>query len=84
MRDVEREILLEEQERKDQKADAMLAAIGRGLERLALLLTGAGIVSVLLAAKGVDQDLLTGAAVSFVGAAICTAAGDWIGGMANV
>lgn len=84
MSDMERRILLEERERREERSNAILRAAGKLLERLALLLTGAGIVSVLLAAKGVDQDLLTGAAVSFVGAAICTAAGDWIGGMAHV
>ena len=84
MSDMERRILLEERDRREERSNAILRAVGKLLERLALLLTGAGIVSVLLAAKGVDQDLLTGAAVSFVGAAICTAAGDWIGGMANV
>lgn len=84
MSDMERRILLEERDRREERSNAILRAVGKLLERLALLLTGAEIVSVLLAAKGVDQDLLTGAAVSFVGAAICTAAGDWIGGMANV
>lgn len=84
MSDMERRFLLEERDRREERSNAILRAVGKLLERLALLLTGAGIVSVLLAAKGVDQDLLTGAAVSFVGAAICTAAGDWIGGMANV
>ena len=84
MSDMERRILLEERERREERSNAILRAVGKLLERLALLLTGAGIVSVLLAVKGVDQDLLTGAAVSFVGAAICTAAGDWIGGMAHV
>lgn len=83
MRDIEREILLEEQERKNQKADAMLAAIGRGLEQLALLLTGAGIVCVLLAAKGADPDLFTGAAVSFALGMIFSAFGGWIGGDEN-
>ena len=83
MRDMEREILLEEQERKNQKADAMLEAIGRGMERLALLLTGAGIVCVLLAAKGEDPNLLTGAAVSFAFGMIFSAFGGWIGGDEN-
>ena len=70
MRDVEKEILLEERDR-------------HLLERVALVLTGAGIVSLMLAAKGVDPGLLTGAAVLFVSAAICTWAGGWIGGMAD-
>lgn len=84
MNDMERRILLEEQEHREERSDAILRAVGKLLKRAALMLTGAGIVSVLLAAKGVDPDLLTGAAASFVGAAICTVAGDWIGGMANV
>ena len=84
MSDMERRLLLEERKRHEERYDAILRAVGKLLERLALLLTGAGIVSVLLAAKGVDPDLLTGAAVSFVGAAICTVAGDWIGGMTRV
>ncbi len=84
MNDMERRLLLEERKRHEERSDAILRAVGKLLKRAALMLTGAGIVSVLLAARGVDPDLLTGAAVSFVGAAICTAAGDWIGGMARV
>lgn len=83
MRDVEKEILLEERDRQEENTDALLRATGRLLERVALVLTGAGIVSLLLAAKGVDPGLLTGAAVLFVSVAICTWAGGWIGGMAD-
>lgn len=84
MNDMERRLLLEEQARREERSRAILESAGRMLERLALLLTGAGIVSVLLAAKGVDSDLLTGAAVSFMLAAICAAAGRWIGDMGDV
>ena len=63
MRDVEKETLLEERDRQEENTDALLRATGRLLERVALVLTGAGIVSLLLAAKGVDPGLLTGAAV---------------------
>lgn len=83
MRDAEKETLLEERDRQEENKDALLRATGRLLERLALVLTGAGIVSLMLAAKGVDPGLLTGAAVLFVSAAICTWAGGWIGGMAD-
>lgn len=84
MSDMERRLLLEEQARREERSRAILESAGRMLERLALLLTGAGIVSVLLAIKGVDSDLLTGAAVSFMLAAICAAAGRWIGDMGDV
>lgn len=84
MSDMERRLLLEERKRQEERSNAILRAAGKLLERLALLLTGAGIVSVLLAIKGVDSDLLTGAAVSFMLASICAAAGRWIGDMGDV
>ena len=51
MRDAEKETLLEERDRQEENKNALLRATGRLLERVALVLTGAGIVSLLLAAK---------------------------------
>lgn len=83
MSDMERRIPLEERDRREERSNAILRAVGKLLERLALLLTGAGIVSVLLAAKGEDPNLFTGAAVSFALGMIFSAFGGWIGGDEN-
>lgn len=48
--------------------------------RLALILTGAAIVSLALAIKYADLELISGAAVEFGFAAIFAAFGGWIGG----
>lgn len=48
--------------------------------RLALILTGAAIVSLALAIKNADLELISGAAVEFGFAAIFAAFGGWIGG----
>ena len=51
--------------------------------RFALILTGAAIVSLVLAIKNADLELISGAAVEFGFAAIFAAFGNWIGGDEN-
>lgn len=61
----------------------MLRRLSEISARFALILTGAAIVSLALAIKSADWELVSGAAVEFGFAAIFAAFGAWIGGDDN-
>lgn len=63
--------------------EKMLRRLAEISTRLALILTGAAIVSIALAIKSADWELVSGAAVEFGFAAIFAAFGNWIGGDEN-
>lgn len=71
-----------DQELKNRQ-EKMLRRLAEISIRLALILTGAAIVSLALAIKSADWELVSGAAVEFGFAAIFAAFGAWIGGDGN-
>lgn len=60
--------------------DKMLHRLAEISVRFALIMTGAAVVSLALAIKSADWELVSGAAVEFGFAAIFAAFGGWIGG----
>lgn len=67
----------------ENRREKMLRRLAEISIRLALILTGAAIVSLALAIKSEDWELVSGAAVEFGFAAIFAAFGAWIGGDDN-
>lgn len=67
----------------ENRREKMLRRLAEISIRFALVLTGAAIVSLALAIKSADWELVSGAAVEFGFAAIFAAFGAWIGGDDN-
>lgn len=67
----------------ENRREKMLRRLAEISIRFALILMGAAIVSLALALKSADWELVSGAAVEFGFAAIFAAFGAWIGGDDN-
>lgn len=67
----------------ENRREKMLRRLAEISVRFALILTGAAVVSLALAIKSADWELVSGAAVEFGFAAIFAAFGAWIGGDDN-